>query len=105
MHTEYVSASTIATIWANKYLASRVRVPVPTGDIDMSEANYANQVSEDLLELAQSAAAKVKRDAGRKTPPTQDEIRDMGAAIAAELVRADESQARVDSTVLSLLQT
>lgn len=97
--------STIAQIWANKYLMSRKRVPVPSGDIDVREANYAAQASADLLELAQSAAAKVGRDTGQTSPPTQDQIRDMAAAIAAEVVKAAESQARVDRTVASLLQT
>lgn len=97
--------STIAQIWANKYLMSRQRVPVPAGDIDVREGNYAAQASADLLELAKSAAAKVGRDTRQTSPPTQDQIRNMAAAIAAEVVKADESQARVDRTVASLLQT
>jgi hypothetical protein len=96
--------STIAQIWANKYLMSRQRVPVPTGEFDVREANYAAQASSDLLELAHSAAAKIGRDTGQTTPPTADQIRGMAAAIAAEVVKADDSQARVDRTVASLLQ-
>lgn len=99
---------TIAQIWANKYLASRRRVPVPTGDIDVREANYVTEAEQTLLELARSACAKVARDASpdqSPAPPSTDEVRNMAAAILSVVLQADESQARVDRTALTLLQS
>jgi hypothetical protein len=101
------TVQSIAQIWANKYLMSRRPLPVPTGDIEIREANAVLDAERALLELAKSGAAKILRDAAPdaiQRPPTDIEVRDMAAAIAAEVVSASEAQARVDRTLLTLLQ-
>jgi predicted aconitase len=103
------TVNSIAQIWANKYLSSRRPLPVPTGEVDVREANAVDDAEKLLLELAKSAVAKLARDTAPpgKSPqqPTEDAIRDMAAAIATEILTADESQTRVDRTVLSNLQS
>lgn len=93
----------IARTWANKYLASRRPLPVPAGEIDVREANAVDNAERFFLDLAQSAAAKVARESGDKQPPTPAAVRRMAAAIAAEVIAGDESQLRVDRTVLTNL--
>ncbi len=106
---EYIDDTyhSIAQIWANKHVGCTRRLPVPAGNIDVREANAVQEAERQILDLARSACAKVARDThtGPTAPPkpTEDEVRDMAAAIAAEVLNADEGQARVDRTVYTNL--